>query len=56
MSKGVEAQLEQIRRVVQARCSGERRRRGDDGNKRSGRYAGFCRTLTRHILLSRTQP
>ena len=55
MSKGVEAQLEQIRRVAQARRPGERRGRGDDGDKRSGRYR-FCRILTRHILPSRTQP
>ena len=37
MAKGVEAQLEQIRRVAQARRPGERLGRGDDGDKRTGR-------------------
>ena len=52
MAKGVEAQLEQIRRVAQARRPGERRGRGDDGNKRAG--AGLARILTHHILPSGT--
>ena len=39
MAKGVEAQLEQIRRVAQARRPGERLGRGDDGDKRTGRTA-----------------
>jgi hypothetical protein len=41
MAKGVEPQLEQVRRLAQARRSGERRARGDDGDKRAGRFACF---------------
>ena len=48
MAKGVEAQLEQIRRVAQARRSGERRGRGDDGDKRTGlAYFEFLPVISR---------
>jgi hypothetical protein len=48
MTKGVEAQLEQIGRVAQARRSSERGGRVDDGNKRCGRFAYSCQILIRH--------
>jgi hypothetical protein len=48
MAKGVEAQLEQIGRVAQARRSSERGGRVDDGNKRCGRFAYSGQILIRH--------